>query len=723
MARDASTVRVGFLGDASQLAREAQRAQRSVAAVGTSAEAMGRRMGKAFAVGVAGAATAAVALGKSAISAASDLNESLSKNQAVFGQSAGAVQSWANDSQKNILLTRQAAIEGAATFGNLFTSMGIGQGAAADLSTKLVGLASDLSSFNNVGTDEALVALRSGLLGEAEPLRKFGVQLSAARIEAEAFALGLAKPVKNAAAIQSAQIKVAAATANVAKVEKEHGKGTLAAAKARDALAHANAGLTKAMAGQKTELTAAQKTQAAYSIILKDTQTAQGDAARTSGGYANQTRILHKRISDLSAELGVKLMPYVQRVVEWLNRMVTEFQAGTGDGGRLRDTLSGLAQNAKAVGDALIPVIRFLADHQTVFRVMAEGVAAFILVAKINALVGVATALTGIGAGGTAAAGGIAAAGGAAALALPELVAIAAALTAAIEGAKMYNGLAKNGAFNVDSPDYAPNDPNLAPYAPNTGGMRNADGSFTPDPKPGKAVSDARQTDKDDDAARKRARAPKVKQGTVAEQQAKNAAAAASTVKKSADTTAKAQQYAADKAQQAADAKAKAADALNAATEKLRDALTERMNVAKGVRDSLVSSNSVVREGVSWTAKDLLSRFTVTMQKVRRFSQALQTMARKGYSTDIIQQVAAAGVQGGMGTAVGLANASGAQVRQFNAVQGSINRASAYAGNAVGGSMGPIQITTKVMLNDRELATAVNRYNARMGSNGSLLSA
>lgn len=719
MARDASTVRVGFLGDASQLAREAARAQRSVASVGTSAEAMGRRMGKAFAVGVAGAATAAVALGKSAVNAASDLNESLSKNQAVFGQSAKTVQAWANDSTKNILLTRQAAIEGAATFGNLFTSMGIGRGAAADLSTKLVGLASDLSSFNNVGTDEALLALRSGLLGEAEPLRKFGVQLSAARIEAEAFALGLAKPVKNAAAIQSAQIKVAAATANLAKVEKEHGKGTLAAAQAQDTLTRANAGLTKAMAGQHTELTAAQKTQAAYSIILKDTQTAQGDAARTSGGYANQTRILHKRISDLSAELGVKLLPYVQQGVEWLNRMVTEFQAGTGDGGRLRDTLSGLAQNAKAVGDALIPVIRFLADHQTVFAVLAEGMAAFVIASKVNVLAGVAFNLAAIGTTAPAAAAGVQAVGAAAALSAPQVAALAAAMVGAYE---LWKQLKQISTGNESSNAFASNDPNLAPYT-NSGGMLNSDGSFTPDKPANQGLTDSRNADRADDAGRRRARAPRVSQMTLAQQQAVNVAAS---VKKAADTTGRAQKYAADQAAAVAKRKSDAADALSAANDKMRQALEDRRNTAKSVRDSLVSSNSVVREGVSWTARDLLSRFTVTMQKVRRFSTALQAMARKGYSTDIIQQVAAAGVQGGMGTATGLAIASAGQVRQFNAVQGSISRAAGYAGNAVAGSMGPIRLQAKFVVGSREIeliANEVNRFNERRGGNGSLLSA
>jgi hypothetical protein len=107
------TVRVGFLGDATQLAREAKRADAALAGVGTRAHTVSTALGTAFGTvagrgiaAVAGAATRAVgsvgALASTSIQAASDMNESLSKSQAVFGASAGAVKDWADDSTKNI---------------------------------------------------------------------------------------------------------------------------------------------------------------------------------------------------------------------------------------------------------------------------------------------------------------------------------------------------------------------------------------------------------------------------------------------------------------------------------------------------------------------------------------------------------------------------------------------------------------------------------------------
>jgi hypothetical protein len=597
-----------------------------------------------------------------------------------------------------------------------------------------VGLAQDLSSFNNVGTDEALLALRSGLLGEAEPLRKFGVSLSQTRIEAEAFALGLAKPVKNAAAITAAHNAVAAATANVAKVEKEHGVGTLAAAQAQDGLARANAVLSKAMAGQKVELTAAQKAQAAYSIILKDTKTAQGDAARTSGGYANQTRILHKNISDLEAQIGQKLLPHALRLTTAFSKLIVEFENGSGAGGRLREDLSKLGGEARDIGQAFKPVLsvaRWFVEHPDAFKAAAEGMVIYAAASKsaaiwntrlagANAIGGVAGGLSGIGKTAPGAAKGIEAVGGAAAISFPQVAAFAGALLGAVEAYKYLKGLATS-----DKPNYLnssgsagfENDPNDPMYT----GIGATD-NFTGSPNFGKplppgANARARSAEDDDIRAQKSGRGKKAVAASVSAQNA----ADARRVKSDADKAAAAQKYAADQAAAAAKRKQDAADALQKATDKLRDALQSRLDTAKGIRDSLISSNSIVREGVSWTAKDLLSRFQVTMQKVKRFQAALATMAAHHVDPTIIAQVAAAGVQGGLGTAVGLAHASSAQVRQINATQAAINKASGISGDVVAAQT-PININAKLLLGNKELqllAVEVNRQNARAGANGS----
>lgn len=204
---------------------------------------------------------------KDSVTAASDLNESLSKTRVVFGASSKEVERFARTSATSLGLSRQAALEASATLGNLFVALKIGKAPAADMSTTMVKLAGDLASFNNVKPEEALEALRSGLVGETEPLRKFGVNLNDATLRQKALDLGLVKSTKDV-------------------------------------------------------LPPAAKAQAAYALILEQTKTAQGDFARTSGGLANQQRILTAQITNLKARLGGALLPVVTAAIskfnEWL---------------------------------------------------------------------------------------------------------------------------------------------------------------------------------------------------------------------------------------------------------------------------------------------------------------------------------------------------------------------------------------------------------------------
>jgi hypothetical protein len=197
---------------------------------------------------------------------ASDLEESQSKVNTVFGDSAKVVNDFAKRSAVSFGITRQAALEAAGTFGNLIQAFGIGKGQAAEMSTTLLGLAADLASFNNTPIEQAIEALRSGLSGEAEPLKRFGIAINDVRLKQEALNMGLYS-----------------------------GKGAL-------------------------DITA--KTQASYALILKDTALAQGDFSRTSGGFANQMRILKASLSDAATEIGLVLLPYFKNFVTTLNQTV-----------------------------------------------------------------------------------------------------------------------------------------------------------------------------------------------------------------------------------------------------------------------------------------------------------------------------------------------------------------------------------------------------------------
>lgn len=306
------------------LARD--KASKTLGTVGGNVDKTGKKfagLGNAAKAGAAVAGVALIAFGKHAISAASDVNESQSKVDTVFGKSAKVIDDFAATAATKLGQSKGEVLEAAGTFGNLFVALGLTQKASAQMSTSAVQLATDLGSFNNASAPEALEAIKAGLLGEAEPLKRFGVNLSQARIEAEAFALGIAKPVKNAPAITAANNKVAVATKKLSEQQKKHGKNSLEAKVANDALVKANEALAKATQGNVPPLTAAQKAQAAYSVIMKDTKVAQGDFARTSGGLANQQKILKARLNDISAELGAKLLPVAVKVITKLSEFAT----------------------------------------------------------------------------------------------------------------------------------------------------------------------------------------------------------------------------------------------------------------------------------------------------------------------------------------------------------------------------------------------------------------
>jgi hypothetical protein len=182
------------------------------------------------------------------------MNESISKVQVVFSDTSDAVLKWGKTSAEAMGISNQKAIEAAGTYGNLFQALGITKDKSQEMSTSMVQLAADLASFNNTSVDDALNALRSGLSGETEPLKRFGVALNDVTLKNKALAMGL---------IQT--------TSGV--------------------------------------LPPAIKAQVTYALVMEQTKLAQGDYARTSAGTANTIKTLQARFADASVAVGNMLLP------------------------------------------------------------------------------------------------------------------------------------------------------------------------------------------------------------------------------------------------------------------------------------------------------------------------------------------------------------------------------------------------------------------------------
>lgn len=220
-------------------------------------EARGQAIGTAFKVGagvVAGAALIKLAqLSGDAIDAAAALGEQQSKTNVVFGDAADKVREFGRDAAESLNLSEREALSAASTFGQFFDAAGMATDAGADMSMAMVKLAADMASFQDADPSEVLENLRSGLSGESEPLRKFGVFLNEGAVAAKAAELGLQ--------------------------------------------------------GLNGKLTDGEKIQARYAIIMEQTAKQQGDLARTADSLSNRQREAAAQAENASAALGQGLIP------------------------------------------------------------------------------------------------------------------------------------------------------------------------------------------------------------------------------------------------------------------------------------------------------------------------------------------------------------------------------------------------------------------------------
>lgn len=235
-----------------------------------------------------------LAAGAMIVKTTSDVKEMGSAFDYVFGNQSASVAQWAEETGDKIGRATDTMQSMALGFQQLFKQAAPTGEKAAELSKNFALLAQDLSSFYNTSESTALDKLRSGLMGEAEPLRDFGVFLTEAAVAHEAVHMGLAKTTK--------------------------------------------------------ALTEQDKILARASLIWKATADAQGDAARTADGFENQWRALVADIREDTVKLGEILLPVVQKVVGNVREVVQAF-------GKLKPETQTAIVGFAAVGTACGPLV------------------------------------------------------------------------------------------------------------------------------------------------------------------------------------------------------------------------------------------------------------------------------------------------------------------------------------------------------------------------------
>ena len=213
----------------------------------------------------------AVAIGfKRVVELASDVEETMNVVTTAFENQTDAVLQWAKDSGEAAGRSEFAMREYAATLGAVVGPTLGSAKATAELSTNMAQLAVDLGSFFNATDEDALMALRSGLIGQAEPLLRFGVAMNVASLQAFALKEGITKAYK--------------------------------------------------------DMTEAQKITLRYQFILANTAKAQGDAARTSAGYANQTKRLQGNIKTIAVAIGKQFLPGMADLLATINFLIKDLK-------------------------------------------------------------------------------------------------------------------------------------------------------------------------------------------------------------------------------------------------------------------------------------------------------------------------------------------------------------------------------------------------------------
>ncbi|MFO6447868.1 phage tail tape measure protein [Erythrobacter sp. NE805] len=289
--------------DTAEFEQGATRAQRATARFEKDMTKLGGNLQK-IGAGMTLALTAPLtAFGVSSFKAASDAAELQSAFNQTFGALAGAMNDWAVKTGDAMGRSTQSMQQLANTFGIFFNQAAPTREEAAKMSQTFAVLAQDLSSFYNVTESEALAKLRSGLSGESEPLRDFGVFLSEAAVQSKALEMGLT--------------------------------------------------------GINDPLTEQEKVLARYVIILEQTKKAQGDVERTSGGTANQIRAAQAAFAELQVVVGTKLLPVITPLIEKLAAMLEWFTT-------LPEPVQTFALAAAGIGAALGPAITALGTIITI---------------------------------------------------------------------------------------------------------------------------------------------------------------------------------------------------------------------------------------------------------------------------------------------------------------------------------------------------------------------
>ena len=196
---------------------------------------------------------------KTSITDAMNAVESESLFETSLGGYADKARAWSEELSSSLSLDAYSLRQNVGILYTMTTTMGLAEEASYSMATSLAQLANDMASFYNISVDEAFTKLKSGITGEAAPLKALGILVDETTIKQTAYKNGIAE------------------------------------------------------VGE--ELTQQEKVLARYYAIMEQTSTAQGDLARTIDSPANQLRATMSDLKQLSTDFGMALLPIAQEIL------------------------------------------------------------------------------------------------------------------------------------------------------------------------------------------------------------------------------------------------------------------------------------------------------------------------------------------------------------------------------------------------------------------------
>lgn len=126
-----------------------------------------------------------------AVNASGDAEGAMNKFNTVFGEQREGMISWVDDIRQEMPTARDQIIRMSADLQDLLIPMGLSREEATGMSKSFIGLSNKVAAFNDVPVSRVLEAMRSGLVGSSEPLKKFGIEARITTLETVALNEGL----------------------------------------------------------------------------------------------------------------------------------------------------------------------------------------------------------------------------------------------------------------------------------------------------------------------------------------------------------------------------------------------------------------------------------------------------------------------------------------------------------------------------------------------------